>query len=532
MFTRYPSRIPVFSIRDIGQDQNCQGYSRRDFLRVGGLSLGGLSLPWLLSQGASAANAGSNPLLKDRAVVLLFLQGGPPHIETFDPHMEATANIRSATGEVKTSLPGVTFGSSFPRLAKMAHKISVVRSFGSKNSGHTYEKVASGNNPLKASMGSIYSRVAGANDAVTGLPNNTLILPEAVKDGLKLQGNFESQAMPSLTAPGSLGVIHDAFNPSGGGDLKKDMEMRVARERFTDRRGILGKLDGMRRRLDPAMEGADIYQQQAFDVITKGIADAFDLKGEDERTLARYDTTGLFRMEEWTKFHNMKRTSNLLGHQMLMARRLVENGCGFVTVSDCGWDLHADGNSAPGLTAMEPLGGQVDHAVASFIEDVEARGLSDKVLLVVTGEMGRSPKINNRGGRDHYGELTPLLVYGGGLKMGQVIGRSDQQAARPETRGYTPENLLATVMHSIFNVSELRLRTDLPSGFSRDFGLRSDHGAGVGSWMRFKRRPSSIVDESIFHPKPRCSCRNTWQHGACSPALPGKIDCVYRIATL
>jgi uncharacterized protein (DUF1501 family) len=159
----------------------------------------------------------------------------------------------------------------------------------------------------------------------------------------------------------------------------------------------------------------------------------------------------------------MSRTTNLLGHQMLLARRLCENGCGFVTVSDCGWDMHANNNSPKNMTGMWPMGHQVDRAVSAFIEDVHQRGLEDKILLVVTGEMGRSPRINKNGGRDHYGNLTSLLVSGGGLKMGQVIGHSDRQASEPATNPYDPSHLMGTIFHSLFDLGELRLQTGLPN---------------------------------------------------------------------
>jgi uncharacterized protein (DUF1501 family) len=158
----------------------------------------------------------------------------------------------------------------------------------------------------------------------------------------------------------------------------------------------------------------------------------------------------------------MRRASNLLGRQMLLSRRLVEAGCGFVTVSDCGWDYHANGNSPRNMAGIYPMGGQVDHAVAAFLEDIEERGLSDKILLVVTGEMGRSPRINNNGGRDHYGELTPLLIAGGGLKMGQVVGQSDRYASRAVGDAYRPQHLLGTIMHSLFNIGQLRLELQVP----------------------------------------------------------------------
>jgi uncharacterized protein (DUF1501 family) len=119
------------------------------------------------------------------------------------------------------------------------------------------------------------------------------------------------------------------------------------------------------------------------------------------------------------------------------------------------------------MAGMWPMGRQVDHAVAAFIEDLRVRGLSDKILLIVTGEMGRTPRINKNGGRDHYGELTSLAIAGGGLRMGQVIGQSDPHAAQPATRPYTPENLLATVMHTLFDIPQLRLQSHLPRDLVR-----------------------------------------------------------------
>ena len=195
----------------------------------------------------------------------------------------------------------------------------------------------------------------------------------------------------TLVTPGSLGSDYEAFDPTGGSILTDSMELRISRERFTDRRSLLQKFDTLRRRVDATgiLDNAGSYQQQAFDLITRGLSNAFDLSQEDPRTLERYDTRHVFKLAEWQKYKNLARATNLLGHQLLMARRVVEAGCGFVTVSDCGWDMHADGSSAPGMTAMRPLGGQVDHAVSAFLDDVEERGLSDRILLIITGEMGR-----------------------------------------------------------------------------------------------------------------------------------------------
>jgi uncharacterized protein (DUF1501 family) len=155
-----------------------------------------------------------------------------------------------------------------------------------------------------------------------------------------------------------------------------------------------------------------------------------------------------------------------------MARRLVEAGAGFVTVQSAGWDMHADVNN-PGIKAgMEMLGRPLDHALSAFLEDVQARGLSDRVLVVLTGDFGRTPKINSRGGRDHWANLCTLAFWGGGLKMGQVIGRSDHHNAVPATRPYSTPNLLSTVMHALFDVGVLRLTRTVPANLVK---LIEDH---------------------------------------------------------
>lgn len=338
----------MFTLHDRRPTPTCAGLSRRDFLTVGSLALGGLSLPRLL-----AAESAGRKTLRDKAVVLLFLQGGPSHIEFFDPKMTAPEGIRSITGEVKTKLPGVTFGGTFQKLAARTDKFTIVRSFASGNGGHTYESVSTGGNPLKASMGAIYSRLAGSTHPRTGMPGYVLVKPEAVDPTLKLGSNFETGALPSLVQPGELGAAHAAFDPAGGGQLLKNLKLSIAPDRFEDRKALLRQLDSFKSRLDRTgeMESATVFEQRAFEVLAKGIADAFDLKKEDPRTIARYDTSSCFKASDITKRFDMKRASNLLGKQMLMARRLIEAGAGFVTVSDCGWDMHANKNTRANLMA-------------------------------------------------------------------------------------------------------------------------------------------------------------------------------------
>jgi uncharacterized protein (DUF1501 family) len=434
--------------------------NRREFLRIGSLALGGLALPQLLQAQETRR------MVKDKAVVMLFLQGGPSQLETFDPKMTAPAEIRSVTGEIATRLPGVTFGSDFPKLAALADKLAIVRSFASGNGEHqNYVVVAGGDNPTKAPMGTLYARIAGPNEPRTGMPNNVIVPAEAVSPGLRLPANFETQSLQKLVASSqNLGANYAFFDPSGGGELRQNLELRIPRDRLTDRRNLLNQLDTFRRQADRtrAFDSANAHEQQAYDLLLRGVAQAFDLSREDPRLLSCYDTSKHFSLADVHRWGDMRRSSNLLGKQMLLARRLVEHGCGFVTVMDAGWDMHSNNNSPTNMAGMHWLGRQVDHAVAAFLEDVEARGLSDKIMLIVTGEMGRTPRINRNGGRDHWANLTPLLIAGGGLRMGQVVGQSDRTAGSPATERYTPRHLLGTVMDTLFNTGEVRLQSDLP----------------------------------------------------------------------
>jgi hypothetical protein len=436
-------------------------YDRRSFLRVGSLTLGGLSLSHLL---AAKAKAAGRPLLKDKSVIFLFLHGGPPQTETFDPKMSAPSEFRSTTGEVATCLPGVTFGGSFPRLAALADKVAVVRSYVPGNGNHDIKPVVS-QDSFGANLGSIYARVAGSNHPVTCLPTNIVLFPRSV--------DASTQAVTTsfgrFTATGSLGAAHAPFDPSVGGDLQSDMRLALPLDRLHDRRHLLSMLDKVQWNLAEGrmLEGMDRVREQALQTVLGGVADAFDLKREHPRVLARYDTAPLVRPEsidrKWNNYNNYVDNAKSLGKLMLLARRLCERGARFVTVTtNFVWDFHADVNNAGCEEGMRYMGVPLDHALSAYISDVEARGLSDKILLVVCGEIGRTPRINNKGGRDHWGELGPLLLIGGGLRMGQVIGRSDRTAGRPATNPVRIQNLLATIMNTMFDTGELRLVPGLP----------------------------------------------------------------------
>jgi len=450
-------------------------YGRRDFLKIGSLALGGLGL--------SNLDAAAATSLRKKSVVLLFLQGGPPQIETFDPKPDGQSEIRSVTGKVKTSLPGVYFGGGLPKMASLAHKMAVVRSFkigaagGSHENGYT--ALLNGlRNPFDATMGSLYSRAAGSLNPDTGIPTNSIILPETIDPDIKLgtpSGAFTyNQTRRYFCTPGKLGSEFQPFDPAGGGQLMENLKLSVPRKRFDDRRELLSKINRLRRELEklPGLKGTSTAQQQAYDVLFRGISEAFDLSKEDPKVLEQYDTSKLVPMKmirrggPWYR-NNFNRTTNLLGKQMLLARRLCEAGCGFVTVVDSCWDFHNDGNNPPVKMGMDALSPQLDHAVAAFLEDVESRGLSDEILLVITSEMGRTPKKDKGGGSGHWGNLAPLVLAGGGLQMGQVIGRSDRIGGNPSSTPYSPEHLMATVLQTLFDVSETRLRTDLPAELSQ-----------------------------------------------------------------
>lgn len=447
-----------------GVQRNCEGSSRREFLRVGTLGLGGLTLANLLAAKSEAAESG---VVRDKSVVLLFLQGGPTHIETFDPKMSAASEYRAMFGEVKTNLPGVTFGSHFKKLATMADKLTIVRSFSHGNGSHATASalVSSGGNLTKGAMGSVYARVAGATHPVSGIPNNVILTPKAAGDQYKSLSSNVSR----VAGIGSLPNAFKAFDPSSGGQIIENMRLRIKQDRLDNRRSLLAQLDSIRRSADASgsLAGADKFQEQAFDVILGGVQRAFDLSEEDPKLVEKYDT-GAFKIPPklQKKKKNVPGQSPIaLGKQMLMARRLIENGCGFVTVTSAGWDMH--GNAFGINDGMPLLGPSVDKAVSAFLEDLEQRGLSDKVLLVVTGEFGRTPRINSKGGRDHWGNLCTLALSGGGLPMGQVIGNSDRTAAKPSADPVTIDNLMGTVMHTLFDVGRLRLDSGIPGDVAR-----------------------------------------------------------------
>src|SRR5262245_39226286 len=391
------------------------GISRRGFLTLGTLGLGGFSLPSLL---AAAGERTSH--ITGKSVIFLFQQGGPSQFETFDPKPDAPEGIRTVTGTVQTSVPGVIFGDTMSQLAKQAHKLAIVRSFQTGNAEHNIQPMVSPDT-LHANMGSLYSHVVGAIRPETGIPTNTVVFPQAVCQDVAKGG-----ARGDMTATGTLGQVYAPFIPGSGGQLQKNMRLNLARDRFEDRRQLLSAFNRLN---DVVFEGTeqggsmDKFQDQAYQLLLSSrVAEAFALSKEAPELVARYDTRRYAKADNWAKAGRGKKgyytgQAKSIGKLLLLARRLCEAGCGFVTVHadyEGVWDMHADGENLNIIDGMEAIGRPFDHAVSAFIDDAEARGLQDKILLVCCGEMGRTPRLNKGGGRDHWAKLGPLMFYGGG----------------------------------------------------------------------------------------------------------------------
>ncbi len=403
---------------------DCDGVSRRQFMRVGSLGLGAMSLSTLLAARAQARSSGA--AVNNTSVVWLWLAGGATHVETFDPKMTAPSEYQSVTGEVASAIKGVTIGGSLPKIAGVLDKMAIVRSFHHKNSGHgggthwlmtgyDNRSVDNGGVPSRPSMGAVVSRFRGANHEKTGIPTY-VGLGKIGSDGASF-----------------LGPASGPFSP--GGNARQEMTLRISDERLEDRRHMLAAIDKLKSNVDASgqLVGVDDFQQQAYNLLTGGATKAFDTAGEDPALVKRYGQG--------------------LGKQLLVARRLCEAGAGFVTISYGGWDMH--GNILNGMKQRSP---DLDNGVATFIEDIHSRGLDKNILLVITGEFGRTPKINKNGGRDHWAPLSTLALAGGGLKMGQVIGESADKVDVPKDNPKSPQDLMATIFHVLGIPGDLQFR--------------------------------------------------------------------------
>jgi uncharacterized protein (DUF1501 family) len=382
--------------------------TRRCVLRAGAA---GLLLPR-----AVRAQKTPDSALPETAVIQVFLDGGPSHLETYDPKPEAPVEFRGEFRAIKTNLPGVALGECFPRQARLMDRLAVVRSLHHATSDHAGAAhwVMTGYASTDAtprvnerpSVGSVAARVLGARGrdvpAYVGLPR-----------------------APRFGQAAYLGPGFNPFAP-GEGARVRDLEPPpgLTLGRLEDRQGLLRQLDRLDRRRDASgmMEGMDRFTAEAYAMVAGPAARrAFDLDREDPKTRDRYGRAPI-------------------GRACLLARRLVEAGVTFVNITESGWDHHSQlfASCRRQLPAL-------DAAIASLVEDLHDRGLDRRILLVVWGEFGRTPRVNGASGRDHWPGCFSALVAGGGLRMGQVVGASNRRGEQPTERALRPEDLIRTV---------------------------------------------------------------------------------------
>ena len=422
-----------------GRDRFCDGVSRRDFLKLGGLVVGGLSMPQLLRAEAAKGRGRSH-----KAVIMVFLAGGPPHQDMFDLKPQAPSGIRGDYRPIPTDVPGLEICEHMPRLARMMKRLVVIRSLVGAGGDHSACQCLTGYRDLisraqggRPSLGAIVSQLRG--------PVERDIPPFA---GLSPRTSHAPWGNPG--DPGYLGLAHAPFTPfrsdrsagatkSGSDAAALGLDERtIVPDRLAGRRSLLGQLDDLRRTLgqSEAMSGMDAFTQEAFEILaSRRVFEAIDLSREDPKLRARYGIGDMNAEDDGPPC--------CMDH-FLMARRLVEAGVRVVTIAFGRWDTHSD-NFGSNKKRIPKL----DMALSALVEDLHERGLDKDVSVVVWGEFGRTPRINAQAGRDHWPPVNFALLAGGGMRTGQVIGATDKFAAYAKDRPVTYQNVLATLYHNL-----------------------------------------------------------------------------------
>ncbi|MCI0703263.1 MAG: DUF1501 domain-containing protein [Planctomycetia bacterium] len=426
----------------IGCDQfrrTLRGPDRRAFVKAGVFGAAGLSLGNLLRAEAKAnpdREGGGGSLSKIKSVILLWMRGGPSHHDMWDPKPDAPAEIRGEFGTIPTNVPGVRLSDLLPMSAKIMDKWAIIRSLHHHDAGHStgdqicFTGYNAGPNPdenVHPSIGSIVSKQLGHLNST--MPPYVMIprmLPGAGSAYLGVAHKpFETQADPASPGPFRL----PNFQLANG----------VTFDQIDDRKDLLKKFDTLRRDADKSgqLDAADKFQMRAWEILTSPKArDAFDLDKEPEKVRERYGFMPAFD----PKAANRCGAPNW-AQRILLARRLVEAGVRIVTVDCRWWDTHVKGFESLKLGFLP----RWDRAFTALIEDLETRGLLETTLVLAWGEFGRTPKVNNDAGRDHYPNVFSAALAGGPVKGGRVIGESDSKGAFPKTNPKTPQDVLATV---------------------------------------------------------------------------------------
>ncbi len=407
----------------------CDGKSRRNFLRIGALGLGGMALPGLLrAEAAAGLRSASN---SHKSVIMIFLPGGPSHQDMFDLKSDAPAEVRGEFRPLATNVPGIQISEHLPRLARLADKYSIIRSVVGMEDRHesfqTYTGRLNRNQPSGGwpSMGSFLSRLMGSADP-------------AIPAFVGLAPKMGHVPWSDNGVAGFLGSACSPFEINKGGG-KDDMILNgITLDRLSDRRALLGSLDHFRREVDASgqIAGLDAYNQQAFGILTSNkLVTALDLKNEDPKTIERYGKGDPRNRDDGGP--------KLMEH-FLVARRLVEAGARCVTLAFSRWDHHGDNFGA--LRQDLPL---LDQGLSALITDLHDRGLDKDVSVLVAGEFGRTPTINKDAGRDHWPRVSFALLAGGGMKHGQVIGSTDRLGGEANSRPVLFGEIHATLYHCL-----------------------------------------------------------------------------------
>ena len=420
-------------------DGFCDGLSRRNFLRIGSLGLGGLSLTDLLRAEAAAGKSD-----QQKSVVMIYLPGGPTQHETFDPKPDAPMGIRGSYKPISTKIPGVQYCELLPKLSAMADKFSVVRSLVGMDNRHESFQCYTGhsggrpqdNEPAGGwpSFGSLVSSVLGPGPG--GAMPYIDASPAMSYAPYRNRGHHEGAFEPSW--PGFTGHEHIPFAMQG--DIKKDLVLNgIDLNRLNNRRGLLTALDGLQKKVESA--GLDNIQKQAFGLLTANkLTEALDINKEPKKVLERYG-----KAQATDKAFGGAPQS---AHHLLLARRLVEAGVRCVTVAFGAWDWHANREGSIEYLSKKYLP-VFDHAVSVFLEDLEERGLLETTTVIAWGEFGRTPKINAKGGRDHWPGTQSVLLAGGGIQGGRVIGETDKIGSVPSSRPVHVQEIFATLYNNL-----------------------------------------------------------------------------------
>jgi hypothetical protein len=424
--------LTILGGKNSGQTGFCDGFSRRGFLKIGGMAMGGLALPQVLESEAEAGTGSSH-----KGIINIYMPGGPSHIDLWDLKPEAPAEIRGDFRPIATNVPGIEICEMFPRMAQMMDKFVPVRSISDADGRHDCYQCMTGRKFGERkppggwpAAGSWVSKLQG--------PVNT-----AVPANVALMYPTGNRTWGEPGDGGFLGVSNTPFNLVGKKARSSAEHMilkGITLERLGDRNRLMKALDNFHREADNSglMESMDIYTQQAIGILTTSkLADALDLSKEDPKILARYGKSE----EKFQRDGAPKMIENFC-----IARRLIEAGARYVSLNYSRWDWHGgDGMNFPRSRQEFPL---LDQGLSALITDLHERGLDRDVSVVVWGEFGRTPKINRNNSRDHWPKVSCAMLAGGGMQTGQVIGKTNRYGEYAVERPVKFQEIFATLYKS------------------------------------------------------------------------------------